>query len=124
MDLIVKYPHSVDYEGKRYVPGESLPEDMPKKEADRLLKKGRVQVPGPAQSSDSGAEAQNKADAEIIAEMKTKISELETALAAETKARADAETKVEKQKKALEKAEARAKTAEEKLAKTTKAKGK
>jgi HeH/LEM domain len=45
MNAVVKYPHSVDFEGKLYVPGEPLPEDMPKKEVDRLLKKNRVEIP-------------------------------------------------------------------------------
>lgn len=45
MKLTVKYPHSVDYKGKLYLPGESLPKDMPKKEAERLVKKGRVEMP-------------------------------------------------------------------------------
>ena len=47
MSVIVKYPHSVDYKKKLYLPGESLPEKMPQKEVDRLVKKGRVEVSEP-----------------------------------------------------------------------------
>ena len=42
MDLIVKYPHSVEYKKKLYVPGEPLPNDIPKKEVERLMIKGRI----------------------------------------------------------------------------------
>jgi HeH/LEM domain-containing protein len=43
MEVIVKYPHSVDYKKKLYLPGESL--DVPDKEAKRLLGKDRVEIP-------------------------------------------------------------------------------
>lgn len=45
MKATVKYPHSVDYKKKLYLPGEPLPESMPKKEVERLVKKGRVEIP-------------------------------------------------------------------------------
>ena len=45
MEVIVKYPHSVDCKGKLYLPGELLPKDMPKKQVERLLEKNRVKKP-------------------------------------------------------------------------------
>lgn len=43
MKMIVKYPHSVDYKGKLYLPGESI--DLDEKEAKRLYDKDRVDLP-------------------------------------------------------------------------------
>jgi len=40
---IVKHPHSVEYDGKLYLPGEPL--EIDDKEAERLLKKNRVEMP-------------------------------------------------------------------------------
>ena len=45
MKATVKYPHSVDYKKKLYLPGELLPESMSKKDLERLVKKGRVEIP-------------------------------------------------------------------------------
>ena len=103
MDLIVKYPHSVEYKKKLYVPGEPLPNDIPKKEVERLMIKGRVEIPESDESGDSGTKSK-KSEAETIDEMKAKITELETKLKTEAKARAEAEAKLQDKTKAQEKA--------------------
>ena len=54
MDVIVTGPRSVDFDGKNWLPGETIP-DMDDREAKRLIGKGVVQ---PA----AGLEAATEAD--------------------------------------------------------------
>jgi len=83
MKVNVKYPHSVDYKKKLYLPGEPLPKDMPKKEIERLVKKGRVEV---SEQEDVIAKKQDSKDMTVVA-LKKLLDKLEVEY--DTKAKKD-----------------------------------
>ena len=68
MKVIVKEPGSVEWEGKSYLPGETI--DLPKDEAERLIKKGKARE---SKGEDTG-KAEPEPDAEIMEAAKDAIN--------------------------------------------------